>query len=411
MGHDGGDPANQGDSAGSDPVGADTNSGDANVGDSAVGDPTPPGDPYVPPTCLDRGVPREIRSPAMGSLVFSEIFADPAGADDYKDWFELFVMADTDLNDVEFASVVTGAPVRKSLASADCIAVAAGSYVVLGGENAATASLSVRHVLTGLQLPNSSTAAASATLSLSKGGVAIDSMTYPLPATSGVAYMLKAGLPDAVGNDDAAAWCNAGVPFVDPTITGSPGSANDVCSPACKEADVWRAQVAPQVGDLVLTELYPNPTGNDADREWVEVFVTRAVDLRGLMLEVQTSSTNTQTLSGDLCLPAALGSYVVLADTGVGADGVAPTHTLSGLSMANSSTSVAVAAVRLMRAGAIIDAANYPLPASEGASYALTGTITDATQNDVPTNWCLSTLATGPFTGFGSPGAANTTCP
>ena len=94
-------------------------------------------------------------------------------------------------------------------------------------------------------------------------------------------------------------------------------------------------------------------------------------------------------------------------------DSVTADVVVPGLTFFNSSSTAPSGGIALKLGTVTLDSASYPFPAQEGRSSALKPDALDATQNDLPANWCWSgdAIVHLPFTGHGSPGAANDLCP
>src|SRR5690606_24350216 len=91
-------------------------------------------------------------------------------------------------------------------------------------------------------------------------------------------------------------------------------SCGIVSTGTCTEGGVERELVPPQPGDLVITELMPDPSAvADGAGEWIEVLVTADVDLNGLELGDDPSSPDATLPIGGDCLAASAGDRVVRA--------------------------------------------------------------------------------------------------
>lgn len=96
------------------------------------------------------------------------------------------------------------------------------------------------------------------------------------PVPSGAAMQLDPQVQSVTGNDAAAAWCAAPTAWAGADL-GSPGAANPGCdgSPAAPAPAATGAGClvrAPQVGDLLFTELMIDPVAApDATGEWIEL--------------------------------------------------------------------------------------------------------------------------------------------
>src|SRR5690606_25208488 len=122
-------------------------------------------------------------------------------------------------------------------------------------------------------------------LALKCGDSEIDSAVYELVKSGRSRQLSNLGPPDYIANDDPANWCEGKDTEFEPNNFGTPGEDND-CAPvvagACTEDGAMRPVVSPAVGDLVITEVMPNPAAvGDTDGEWVEVHALADVDLNG----------------------------------------------------------------------------------------------------------------------------------
>src|SRR5262249_48321827 len=108
-----------------------------------AGDKGTPGAPndarpaVVPPgKCMDGAQLRDAVAPKAGDLVISELLADATGSDTGKEWFEVYVANDVDLNGVEMG---TNSPtVLSTVSQAACLHASAGSYVVFSHNDGTT---------------------------------------------------------------------------------------------------------------------------------------------------------------------------------------------------------------------------------------------------------------------------------
>ena len=166
-------------------------------------------------------------------------------------------------------------------------------------------------------------------------------------------------------------------------------------------------------GDLVISEIMPNPnTVSDSDAEWFEVYNNTAceVDLDGMdVYDRDTSSPDTFTISGTLILPA--GDYLVLGkstDTSLNDNLPVDYAYGSDMNLANSSDEVVIG-----NSAGEIDGVDYSTSSGwsvgNGYSMVLDPAYLDATSNDDPTWWCLSSTAYGSYN-YGTPAAENDLC-
>lgn len=394
-----------------------------------------------PGTCIDGdGEPRDIDYAAPGELIITEFLADPGlGDGSLGEWVEIFVDADLDLNGLTLGKSVEDIDV--TVADVECRPVPAGTYVLFAKSDDATANGG---------LPTADVV--NAKLSLTNGGstlaVGVDNkktMTVTeLDATSwtkstdGAARQFPVDLLqplDPAGNDDPLLWCDAQTPFGLGDL-GTPKAENTGCEPVvppdqCTDPDTLmpRPIVHPQPGDLLLTELHPDPdallkSGGDGEPtgEWFELYAAAAFDLNGLDIG-NTFPMKKHTVASDLCLPVAADSYVLLARQGAPLDppnpedpagnGGLPTphYEYGGLSLSNTGGSLYVGFgdVELDKV------TNYTKPAIGKAhqlgtaAACITAAPLDTACNDDFTKWCPASTVYG-LGDSGTPQAENVAC-
>ncbi|MBI5543909.1 MAG: hypothetical protein HY901_08490 [Deltaproteobacteria bacterium] len=177
----------------------------------------------------------------------------------------------------------------------------------------------------------------------------------------------------------------------------------------CMSPTGMRAPVAPAAGELVITEVFANPSGTDDEREWIEVYVaaSRPVDLNNLLITNvnQTPTTSLHRIRSTSCLTAQPSTFVVLAGPNAANDNVPRIVPVDGLTLFNSSSRLG-----LTHMTTTIDEINYGVPLV-GVSQTLEPSVRDAAGNNDPAHWCNAPTAHPPFAGVGSPGAANDACP
>ncbi|MCI0571197.1 MAG: hypothetical protein L0Y66_10630, partial [Myxococcaceae bacterium] len=203
---------------------------------------------------------------------------------------------------------------------------------------------------------------------------------------------------------------------------GTPGDPNTSCAQATPDAGVGgcldaergvrRPPVVPGVGDLVLHELMQNPLGGDADREYVEVYVSRDVDLHGVSLANATATGRTA-LSAEVCLPVRAGSHLVLARErdAVLNGGLTDVDATFGFSLGNAATEGEPdRAVQLWHGELLLDEVRYRA-STEGVAAQLRPAYRSASGNDALDAFCTSAAApTYGEGGVGTPGGPNV-CP
>ncbi|ACY14966.1 lamin tail domain-containing protein [Haliangium ochraceum] len=177
-----------------------------------------PGDPELPAaSCIEAGSPRAVRVPAAGTVRITEVMADPAAvADSEGEWIELRFDADADLNGLQLGKQ-PGQPLM-TIASEDCLPVAAGDYAVLARSAPAALNGGLPRVdaVFDFGLVNSG-----GSLFAAAGGATLDSIAH------GAA---QAGAATSLDEDDGLRWCAA----ADDSAYGSgdrgtPGAANPAC--------------------------------------------------------------------------------------------------------------------------------------------------------------------------------------
>ncbi len=165
---------------------------------------------------------------AAGDLVISEIMADSvAAAPDLGEWFELYnpTTEPLDLN----GCVVTGGAGESFTITSDLyVVLPAGQYFLIAASSAGISAggpSGVDFVWDNFAFDN-----ASDTVTISCGGVMIDTVTYDWdwPDTAGSSMQVDNQSLDAATNDDKATWCIGNTAFVGGN-KGTPGTPNKVC--------------------------------------------------------------------------------------------------------------------------------------------------------------------------------------
>ena len=177
----------------------------------------------------------------------------------------------------------------------------------------------------------------------------------------------------------------------------------------CAEGACHDWRFVSQVGDLMITELMPNPAVvDDGDAEWFEVKNVTAdqLNLRGVLVVSNNASENTP-VDVDLIVDA--GAYVVFGrstNTAING-GVTVDFATPNLTLANSNDLVG-----LMVGDTVIDQVQYgtgglSLSVHSGASLQLHA---GATDNGDAHDWCDGTATYGTGDNEGTPGADNGIC-
>ncbi|HYO57257.1 hypothetical protein [Archangium sp.] len=185
-------------------------------------------------------------------------------------------------------------------------------------------------------------------------------------------------------------------------VSGACGLSFGDVEPACEG---WRP------GDVVLTELLPDPEGADTGQEWMELHNPghSAVDLRGLLLyAARTDGSQERAYLFEESVPVAASGYVVLGDV---RSGPLPAHVNHSYSDILGSLGNSGGLVGLRCGDIVVDEVRYTGPIRSGVSRIYDGRLVpDAVGNDDSSRWCD---APAPVSGSGpraSPGAANPAC-
>ncbi len=342
-----------------------------------------------------------------GDLVISEVFADPAGDDAGKEWFEIYNAGSAPV-DLEGLTLVSSKNDKTGERGHEMPSrtVGNGDYFVLGG---VTDDLRPAHVDYGYGNDLGALRNSEGRLALRCGETIIDEMTYPSMGSNASRAFTGLSPPDGVVNDDEATWCQASLEY-EVGAKGTPGAPNETCTPVgppteCRDGSVMRPLVLPAAGDLVITEWMPNPkAADDSTGEWFEVLVTRDVDLNGLELGT-VSPTVRDRVTDTACLRRTAGTRVVFArSTTAGQNGTLPVVDFTfdfGLTNTNGAIFVGVG-------GAVLDQVMYAT-SGDGVSTALDPSKSDPADNDLPQNLCAGTATFGAGD-KGTPGTANLAC-
>jgi len=360
-----------------------------------------------------------------GDLVITEIFADYAapagssGADTGKEWFEVY---NASSRPIDLQGVVLTlsrpdgtSPHTHTMSEAT---IAPGQYLTLGDVDPAQLPAWVDYGYADElgEMFNTN----GGKLAIACNGTEVDHAIYN-DVSSGHSQQLDGQTaPDYTTNDDLTRWCPAdelSSPEFDPSNFGTPRAANQACmviaTGMCNDGGTMRTTVPPAVGDLVITEVHPNPSGADTTQEWFELYAVNTVDLNGLKAARSTGTMYPLTPPGaaDDCIRADAGTYLVIAKSAVAADnGNLPKVDAlfnANLSLVDSGDLRVVDGV-----GTVIDTVTWTNAAS-AATRQLDPDFLDASANDQEADWCDATTSwfQGPPPGDkGSPGAVNEQC-
>lgn len=387
-------------------------------GDGDLGTPGADNDEcsIVPPEgqCFEQGVLRDAMPPmAIGDLVITEVMPNPhAAADDDGEWIEIVAAAPFDLAGLGLGRLDGSAGSTVETAEGECVPLGAGDYAVLAKGFAPDVNGGLPRVdgVFDFSLRNSDEG-------LGVGLVAetseyADAVTWA-SSLDGAAWSLDPAATDPVANDDEAAFCGATEPYGtgEPADLGTPGEENPSCgtvSPGmCDDGGVMRPVVVPTLGDLVITEVMPNPDAgglvSDTAGEWFELLATADVDLNGLELGDDPLAPD-DVLVSPACLEVAAGARVVVArNADPATNGGLPPVIEATVSLANSNDALFVGT-----GGVVLDLVAWTT-STAGAAWTLDPSAEDPVSNDDPMRWCLATDPYG-LGDLGTPGAQGPAC-
>ena len=350
-----------------------------------------------------------------GDLVISEVMANPAGEDSGKEWFEIYnaTGAPLDLGGVTLvASRSDGTDEKTHAIAKDMLMAEAGGYVVVGG---VLPELLPTYMDYGYASSLGSLRNSAGRLALRCGDTELDRVDYGELADGVSEGVTGASPPDSTLNDDPTKVCPATVEY-EPMSYGSPGAGNEICQEVgppgmCDDLGTMRPTDLPGAGDLVITEIMPDPNAvGDDQGEWFEVAVLRAVDLNGLALSNELGEADT-ILGSASCLRAEAGTFLVFAHSADSTtNGMLPAvdHLFPSNKpgMSNSGGSLVLAV-----GGTLVDQVTWT-SSRPGRSIALDPDATDPGLNDDPGVFCAArdgdTFGAGDR---GTPGAENPQCP
>jgi hypothetical protein len=252
------------------------------------------------------------------------------------------------------------------------------------------------------------TVAAPGDVQLVLGPTTLDSVTWT-STTTGASHQIDPDFETVTGNDLATNRCIATAPYGAGDL-GTPAATNTQCvllpPPGMCDAGggTIRAIVKPAAGQLVISELLPNPgpvTGfTDAQREWFEIQNTGGTPFDLNDLEIARTGANGNVIQSTLCKPVAAGAFALFArsaDPGVNAMLPAVDATFT-FTLVDSNGNVEV------RDGAtILDVVSYVSVTS--------GVARQRDPDPGPAVFCNATITYGDLSNTGSPRAANAQCP
>jgi hypothetical protein len=299
-------------------------------------------------TCNDNGTDREVIHPEPGDLVISEVMARVASGVNFREgeWFEVHVAREggVDINGLQLGRYIPDVEgeedpgpreVGQTINSVDCLYYEQGSHIVFARSDNPELNGGLPHVDYMFSLDRG------LGLRTENGGVYVgfedeilDYVTWLNPWRSscdsrlnfcGVSLSLDPRHLTPEGSSDPANWCFSSDRF-SPFGAGTPGLSNASCfssGPCVDESGNTRDAVSPELGDLIITEVMPNPQAglDNRESEWFEVLVTRDVDLNAVQLGQDRHANHSnperqpvaQILAHRQCLRHEADSYVIFA--------------------------------------------------------------------------------------------------
>ena len=385
------------------------------------------------------------------ALVITEIMKDPdAVGDDFGEWFELTSLADQIVN---LEGLAVDGPGRDRIVISGPLLLAAGARLVLGNtaDPALNGGVNLDYVYSveDLKLSNEG-----GTLSLEWDDDVIDRVNWDeLPDQTGRSISLAPEILDVDDNDLVGSWCSA-TSFFGAGDRGTPGTVNDSCDPDvldsdgdgvvdaldCDPADEtvyagapeiedgldndcdgWTDERPPGEGELVITEIMDDPTGEEEGEGEAKGEAEGDEVQQGEWFEIKNVSVLPLVLSGMKVSDRDGESFVVTEATILGP---------GGLLLFGASDDAEVVPnllfdtvefhldneddeIRLMVDGILVDEVAYDddFPHQQGRSRSLDPSAIDTTLNDEAGHWCAGKAAYGTEGNKGTPGAENEGCP
>lgn len=347
-----------------------------------------------------------------GDLVISEIVADVEGQDKGLEWFEIYNASSSAIQ-LEGRTLVyskadgTG---RKTHTIARDLEIPAGGYITVG-------SVLDEIAQTGEQLDYGygedlgEFGNAGGYLAIECDDDVVDEAYYVDAVPTASRVFDGSQVPDAAANDFLDSWCDSRTEL-SPGFAATPGAANDVCGSqtGCTIGEQSVEVLRPAPGDLVITEVMPNPElVGDELGEWFEIrsLATAEFHLNGVEIGRSLADDGEETIAAAECIVIAPGSYaVVAADADAMVNGGIPAEAIvwqTGISLTNTDGSL-----WLGLDGELLDAVTWG-SAGAGEATQLDPDFADPTANDVLDNWCDATTPYG-LGDLGTPGAENLQC-
>ncbi len=370
--------------------------------------------------------------PAKGDVIFTEVMANPAGSDTGTEYFEVYNTTDHDL-DLAGCTITGKTDSEKfDIAPADDglhdTLIPAHGYLVFGASDV------IKHIIPStakVYVYNGRNYALSNTrdiLGLVCGDTEIDTFSYDSKPPTNSSLQLIPDKFNATDNDYIINWCptarqrttliksddNINFPYnPDYQNFGTPGAENLSTCTATPEK--------PEPGEMIFTEIMPDPASNDANKQYVELYNKSPFDL-------ELNNCSLQTNEGEVNLTDVIvqsGQYLVVGreehvSTAVGEAAVF-FDSAGSLKLAHDADQLILSCNEVT-----IDKVSYDTTngwkVTEGYSLNLDPEKYSAEANDAADAWCTATSEingdynddkdndNNVLVNYGSPGAKNDTC-
>lgn len=347
-----------------------------------------------------------------GDLVITEIMANPEGQDEGNEWIEIFNATSAPIDLTGLAVIVSrddGDGERSHTMRP--ITIGPGQYLVVGGILDEFKPVWVDY---GYANDLSSLRNSDGRVALRCQSTVVDEAFYATAASGRSLELDGSQAPDHLRNDDAVNFCDATAAF-DETNFGTPQESNGFCTivtpGVCNDGETQRDTVPPEVGDVIITELMPNPIGNEGqDKEWIELLALAEFDLNGLNVGLEPGNPRAQFDSPD-CVLVGPGTLILFAqsDDPLVNGGLPQPDSLFSFDMKAGTTSTGDGQVFVGIGEQALDVITY-LDSEDGISLNLDPRFNDVEDNDDPANFCLGITPYGEEGSLGTPRAENTGC-
>lgn len=339
---------------------------------------------------------------AFQELLITELMANPVGADNEKEWFEIYNASGHPINldGLDFIAAGTGRPKTHRVLSELAFTIQPNEYIAVG--NAVMGAQTADYSWPEMVLPN-----AGGYIEIWCADELIDAVSYGNLAEPSQGRSWQRCVLDLEKPDQSPTWCDvdAKTDTYDGENLGTPGQQNNACpmpDHCLDEEGGLRPITQARLWDLIITELYPDTPGADNPMgEWIEIYAFADFDLAGMVLEHLSNDRTRQFKIHDTkCLPLKAGRFYVLSGSdnmyeNQGIKEAVPAFSPKGLTLYNSSGTLTF----MNKDGEIVAQAEHPAPKS-GISI---GYDWDSE------TWC-NQRSTGIFDGIGTPGQTNDRC-